>query len=63
MKKDQKQSLKAKSEAELITRLDQISQEIAKLKIDLSMGTLANPKQIKSLKYEYAFIKTILNQK
>lgn len=63
MKKDQKQSLKSKSTAELNTRLSEIVKELSQFKIDLAMGTIKNTRQARSLRYELSFIKTLLAQK
>lgn len=63
MKKDQKQLLKDKSVKELEARLAEISVEISHAKLSLAMGTLTNVHQIKTLRDEISFIKTIISQK
>jgi ribosomal protein L29 len=63
MKKDQKQLLKDKSVKELEARLAEISVEISHAKLNLAMGTLTNVHQIKTLRDEISFIKTIISQK
>jgi ribosomal protein L29 len=63
MKKDKKQELKTRNAEQLNVRLTEIISELSKLKIDLSMGTLQNTRQIRALKYELSLIKTILSQK
>lgn len=63
MKNDKKQEIRNKSKQELTARLNELKKEITKAKMDLSMGTLANVHEIKTLRYEMAFIKTIISQK
>lgn len=63
MKKDQKQSLRDKNVKELEARLTEISKEISQAKMSLAMGSLTNTHQIKTLRNEISFIKTIISQK
>ncbi|NMC35620.1 50S ribosomal protein L29 [Candidatus Beckwithbacteria bacterium] len=63
MKKDRKQTIREMSIGELSKRLTEITKELVDAKMSLAMGTLKNVHQIKLLRHEMAFIKTILTKR
>lgn len=63
MKSDKKQEIKNMTDTQLTKRLDQISEELVKINLDLKMGKLKNTSTGKALRYERALIKTVLAEK
>lgn len=51
------------SNTELLEKLDTISKEIFQLRFKKSLHQLENPAQIRTLKHQYAQLKTVLNEK
>lgn len=63
MKKDKIQQLRAMTVLQLNKKLHSLTEEIAKLSLDLKSGKLKNLHQVRSLKKERAVVKTILTEK
>jgi ribosomal protein L29 len=63
MKSDKKQNLRKLDTSALNKRVEEITLELAKLKLDLKMGKLKNTSALGILRNEAAVIKTILQEK
>lgn len=51
------------SAEDLLEKLDGVSKEIFQLRFKKSLHQLENPAQIRTLKHQYAQLKTVLNEK
>lgn len=63
IKKTIKIAYQQKNKKDLLSRLLEIQKELVELRIKVTLGQEKNHSQIKKLKYEISFIKTILKQK
>ena len=63
MKKDKKQSIREMSDTELLKRIAQIEKDVVFAKMQWSTGSLKNIHEMKLLKKEMAFIKTLQTQR
>jgi ribosomal protein L29 len=63
MKKDYKQELQNQTQVELTKRLEAIAKELTSVQLDIRTGRERNVRKAKALRYERAYIKTLIDQK
>jgi len=63
IKKSDKIAYQQKNQKDLLSRLSEIQKELVEARIKVTLGQEKNHAQIKKLKHEISFIKTILKQK
>lgn len=63
MKKQDKEKLRQADVAQLQKKLDSLAVDLVKTQNQLKLGKLTNLKSAKNIRYQIAFIKTIIREK